>query len=228
MDAQAQCGGASTRRALLLLEAEQAVKRRFPGVAINSPIQGWAFLEEFDRGIRSYEQLDEREPADERWVGVCHFQLLDDSAALEHFFRAVQGGEIAARINLAHLLRFLERGEEAARELRKVRPETLAPYDRVFLLRVTSLDEENNGNLREALRSAEEAWKRVQGLAEFPLLAPPILAQLGILHGRIGRAQRSLWFLERGLQVTSGLENTKVRMRRIPVLANLGRLCHFP
>ena len=85
------------------------------------------------------------------------------------------------------------------------------------------MDEEKNGNLREALRTAEEAWKRIQGLGEFAIFAPSILAQLGILHSRIGRAQRALWFLERGLQVTAGLEQKKVLLRRVPLLTSLGR-----
>jgi len=207
----------------LLSVAQAAVANRYPAIRLESPVQGWAYVEKFRTGIDAYEAIPQPLSVDDRWLGVCYFQLLDDMQALEAFYRAVARGETAARINLAHLLRFLERGEEAARELRDVEVESLNEYDRVFLLRVKSLDEENNGNLREALRTAEEAWKRVQGLPEFELLAPPILAQLGILHGRIGRAQRALWFLERGLQVTEGLERTKVQLRRVPVLTNLGR-----
>jgi len=210
-------------RAVLFEEAQLAVTERFGHLQVDSPVQGWAFLEEFEKGIEAYSRLSSPTAIDDRWVGVCYFQLLDDMKALEAFYRAVTRGENAARINLAHLLRFLERGEEAIQELRSIKVDDLSPYDRVFHLRVTSLDEENNGNLREALRTAEEAWRRVQGMNEFPLLAPPILAQLGILHGRIGRAQRALWFLERGLQVTSGLERIKVQLRRVPVLKNLGR-----
>ena len=208
---------------MLLEEAQAAVAGRYPAIRLESPVQGWAYVEQFETGIAAYASITDPLPVDDRWVGVCHFQLLDDMRALEAFYRAVARGEAAARINLAHLLRFLERGEEAARELRLVQVENLNDYDRVFLYRVSSLDEENNGNLREALRAAEEAWKRVQGLPEFELLAPPILAQLGILHGRIGRAQRALWFLERGLQVTAGFERKKVQLRRVPVLTNLGR-----
>jgi hypothetical protein len=217
------CSEAPSREQLLE-DAQVEVEAFYPEIRLESPVQGWAYLERFEAGIKTYAQLIAPTAVDDRWLGVCHFQLLDDMRALEAFYRAVARGEIAARINLAHLLRFLERGGEASSELRAVRPSDLNPYDRVFLLRVTSLDEENNGNLREALRTAEEAWKHVQGLPEFGLLAPPILAQLGILHGRIGRSQRALWFLERGLQITTGLERKKVLLRRVPVLTSLGRL----
>jgi len=151
------------------------------------------------------------------------YQQMRDMQALEALYRAVARGEEAARINLAHLLRFLERSDEAIQELRAIRFETLSPYDQVFFLRVNSIHEEYNGSLREALRLAEEAWKRVQGLPEFSLLAPSVLAQLAVLHSRIGRAQRALWFLDRGLQTTDGLEQMKVRLRRGAVLNTLGR-----
>jgi tetratricopeptide (TPR) repeat protein len=199
------------------------VSLRFPQVELESPIQGWVYLERFTDGIAAYSDLPSATAKDERWLGVCYFQLAEDLQALECFYRAVAKGEEAARINLAHVLRFVERGDESAAEMRAVTFESLNDYDKVFYLRVTSINEENNGNLREALRAAEEAWKRVQGLPEFPILAPGILAQLGILHGRIGRAQRALWFLERGLQITDGFENIKVRLRRSSVLSALGR-----
>lgn len=75
----------------------------------------------------------------------------------------------------------------------------------------------------KALEAAQEAWSRIQGIPEYHALAPSILAQVAVLQGRIGRAQRALWFLERGLVATSGLERLKVQIRRAFVLINLGR-----
>src|SRR5690606_26775518 len=85
------------------------------------------------------------------------------------------------------------------------------------------MEEENSGNLREALRAAEEAWRRIQGMPEYPLLAPSVLSQLAVLYARIGRSQRALWFLERGLSITEGIEKLKTRLRRASVLVALGR-----
>jgi tetratricopeptide (TPR) repeat protein len=204
-------------------DVERLIGHRFPGVALESPIQGYVYLERFEEGIEAYNRLAAPTARDERWLGVCYFQRAQDLEALEAFFRAVAHGEEAARINLAHVLRFVERGDESVAELRAVEFDRLSDYDKVLFLRVTSIHEENNGNLREALRAAEDAWKRIQGLPEFSILAPSILAQLGVLHGRIGRAQRALWFMERGLQITDGLEHQKVRLRRASVLSALGR-----
>ena len=142
--------------------AVDRVAAKFPGIRVVSDIQAWACLEEFSTGIEQYRQIADPTGADERWVGVCFFQLIEDEKALHHFRRAVSKGEEAARINLAHLLRFLERGDEGAQELRAVNHASLNEYDQVFYYRLVSLHEENNGNLREGLRAAEEAWRRVQ------------------------------------------------------------------
>jgi len=199
------------------------VAERFPGVRLESSIQGWAFLEEFQEGVASYGRLKDPTPQDDRWLGVCLFQLVRDLEALEALYRALNRGDEAARVNIAHLLRFVEKGDEAAVELRRVRIGELLPYDQVLYFRVLSIHEENNGNLREALKAAEEAWRRVQGIPEFGVLAPSILAQLATLHGRIGRSQRALWFVERGLQLTSEAERHKLQARRANVLISLGR-----
>ncbi len=199
------------------------VSEAFPGVRLESEIQGWAFLERFEEGIEAYRAIPNPSPKDDRWAAACHFQLLQDMEALELLFRAANRGEMGAHVYLAHVLPFVERGEEATKELEKVDPSALSTYDIALYHRILSIREESNGNLREALKAAEEAWRRVQAVPEYAVLAPSILAQLAVLHGRIGRSQRALWFLERGLVATSGIEQIKVRVRRVAVLVNLGR-----
>lgn len=199
------------------------VSKAFPGVRLESEVQGWAFLERFKEGIDAYNAIPTPSPKDDRWAAVCHFQLLEDMEALELLFRSANRGEEGAHVFLAHVLPFVERGEEATQELEKVDLSALSTYDLALYYRILSIREESNGNLREALKAAEEAWRRVQGVPEYAVLAPSILAQLAVLHGRIGRSQRALWFLERGLVATSGIEQLKVRVRRVAVLVNLGR-----
>ena len=190
---------------------------------MESPIQGWAFLERFEEGIAAYQGLQSPSPKDDRWVGVCYFQMLRDMEALEVLFRAANRGEAGAHVYLAHVLPFVDRGADASEELQKADFDELTAYDKALFHRVLSIREETNGNLREALRAAEEAWRRIQGVPEYAVLAPSILAQLAVLHGRIGRSQRALWFLERGLVSTTGGELLKMRLRRATVLVNLGR-----
>jgi tetratricopeptide (TPR) repeat protein len=201
----------------------ERIKVKYPGVELESDVQGYAYLQEFESGITCYADMKDPSARDHRWLGVCYFQQIRDMEALEAFYRAIEGGDEGARINLAHLLTFLEHGEDALTELDRVNVETLPTRDAVLYYRVRSLKEEVNGNLRQALAAAELAWRKVQGLPEFPLIAPAILGQLGTLYGRMGRAQRALWFLERGFQMTDGKEHTKLKIRRATVLISLGR-----
>lgn len=199
------------------------VENAHPGAKLESVVQGWVYIEDFDGGIEAYRGIASPTADDDRWLGVCHFQRVEDALAQEAFERAITKGQQAARVNLAHLLRMSDRADRAADELQNVDFARLTPYDQVFFLRVKSIHEETNGNLREALRFSEEAWRRLQGIPEFSILAPSILSQLGILHGRIGRAQRAIWFLERGIQLTSGLQQLKARIRWATVLVAQGR-----
>lgn len=203
---------------------ETRIEYRFPGVALSSTVQGWVYLEDFAQGIKEFGSLAAPSAADLRWLGVCYFQLFDDAKALHAFAEALARGEGAARVNLAHLLQVSNRAEEAAQELEKIDVAQLEPYDQAFFLRVRSIHEENNGNIREALRFAEEAWRRLQGIPEFKILAPSVLTQLGILHGRVGRAQRAMWFLDRAAQLTVGLEQLKIKMRWATVAVAQGEV----
>lgn len=207
-----------------VVDIRRRVEALYPGAGIESVVQACVYLEEFDRGIEMYSAIDQPTADDDRWLGVCHFQRVEDAQAQEAFERSIRKGQQAARVNLAHLLRMSDRAGRAADELQKVDFARLTAYDQVFFLRVKSIHEETNGNLRDALRFSEEAWRRLQGLPEFAILAPSILSQLGILHGRIGRAQRAVWFLERGMQLTRGLQQIKARVRWATVMVAQGRI----
>lgn len=202
----------------------ERLKQRYPGINVLSDVQAHALLGEFQAGIDLFNALAAPNKHDHRWLGVCHFSSFDDNQAVSAYMKAIEMHSQEARINLAHSLAFVDRAEEISEQLEQVNFETLSVYDRVFYLRVKSLNDERNGQLMVALRQAEYAWRLVQGAPEFPLLAPQLLNQLGILHGRIGRAQRALWYLDRNLELTAGEDNLSVRLTRIRVLSSLGLL----
>ncbi|MCA1800111.1 MAG: hypothetical protein LC650_02310 [Actinobacteria bacterium] len=202
----------------------ERVKQRYPGIDVFSDVQAHALLGEFQAGINVFNGLAAPNKHDHRWLGVCHFSSFDDNRAVAAYTKAIEMDSQEARINLAHSLAFVDRAEEISEQLEQVNFETLSVYDRVFYLRVKSLNDEQNGQLMVALRQAEYAWRLVQGAPEFPLLAPQLLNQLGILHGRIGRAQRALWYLDRNLELTAGEDNLSVHLTRIRVLSSLGLL----
>lgn len=205
------------------LHVEELIQEKFPGVTLESEVQGWAFLERFEDGIQAFLRIQQPTAKDDRWVGVCYFQTLRDMEALEALYRATNRGEEGARVYLAHVLPFVERREDALIEMSRINISLLSNYDAALYYRILSISEETSGHLREALKAAETAWRLIQGVPEYNVLAPSILVQLAVLHGRIGRSQRALWFLERGLVGTSGVERLKVKIRLATVLINLGR-----
>lgn len=137
---------------------------------------------------------------------------------------AVKLGCDAARINLAHSYAFVGKSRAIVGELEQLNFSKLSVYDRAFYLRVKSLDDEQNGDLRTALRHVEHAWQLVQGKPEFPLLAPQLLNQLGILHGRVGRSQRALWYLDRNLDLASPDSHQSIVLTRVRILVSLGNV----
>ncbi|HEX7002938.1 MAG TPA: tetratricopeptide repeat protein [Trueperaceae bacterium] len=146
--------------------------------------------------------------------------------AVELFYRAIDRGNEAARINLAHALAYIERGDEVIPELLKVDCESLSTYDKVLYYRVKSLHEETSGDLRTALSDAETAWQLVQTAPQFSILAPDILSQLAVLNGRVGQAKRALAFIEQNVAITSGVDAIRARIHRIQILIALGRFSH--
>lgn len=202
------------------------IAEKYPGVELESPVQGWVYLEEYEKGIEAHQSMIQVHTTahDDRWLGVCYFQLFDDMKATELFYRAVARFSEAARINLAHAFIFTDRSSEVVTELEKLDIDLLSTYDKVFYLRIRSYYYETTGELEKALADAEGAWRLVQGIPELPILAPQISTQLGTIYGRLGRANRALWFFNNSLNLLSeGMEKVKAVLRMSLLLNILGR-----
>ena len=184
-----------------LAQLQDRVRERYPGIVLESVVQGWVYLDEFQKGIDAYHALDYPMAYDDRWLGVCYMMQHNRFAAQEALYRAIIRGEVAARIELARVLSFFERNDEANHELAQVDLDKVTPPDRVLWYRAQSIQKEASSSLKEAIDYAEEAWRLVQGLPEFPILAPWVLIRLGRLHCQIGRGQRALWCLDRAKQL---------------------------
>lgn len=201
---------------------QKLISERFEGIVLESAVQGWVYLDDFARGLAAYEAIKKPTPQDDRWAGVCYSMLRRRMEATELLYRAVARGEEAARIELARVLDFTDRSEEATAELAKVDPEKLSPADRVLLQRAKSLQQEFSGDFRKALEFAEDSWRLVQGLPEYPVLAPWLLIRLGLLHGQTGRVQRALWCFNRALEITTSAP-IHLLLSRVSGLISLGR-----
>lgn len=122
----------------------EIIAEKYPGVVLESPVQGWAYLEKYEKGIGAHQNMIQvhTTASDDRWLGVCYFQLFDDLKAVELFHRAVARGSEGARINLAHAFFYIERKNEMLIELQKVNFNELSTYDQVLFFRVKSYYDE--------------------------------------------------------------------------------------
>jgi tetratricopeptide (TPR) repeat protein len=204
-----------------LAQLQDKVRERYPGIELESVVQGWVYLEEYQRGIDAYYALDYPMAPDDRWLGVCYLMQHNRFAAQEALYRAIIRGEMAARIELARVLSFFERNDEANRELAQVVLDKVKPPDKVLWYRAQSIQKESASSLKEAIDFAEEAWRLVQGLPEFPILAPWVLIRLGRLHSQVGRGQRALWCLNRAKQLVGN--QAHLQLAHAEALAVLGR-----
>jgi tetratricopeptide (TPR) repeat protein len=204
-----------------LAQLQDRVRERYPGIVLESVVQGWVYLDEFQKGIDAYHALDYPMAQDDRWLGVCYLMQRDRFAAQEALYRAIIRGEVAARIELARVLSFYERNDEANHELAQVDLDKVKPPDRVLWYRAQSIQKESTHSLKEAIDFAEEAWRLVQGLPEFPILAPWVLIRLGRLHSQVGRGQRALWFLDRAHQLIG--DQPYLLLNRAECLITVGR-----
>lgn len=200
------------------------IKEKYPDIVLESPIQGWVYLEDYDKGIQNFDAISsqQRTAKDMRWVAMCYFQLLDDHQAVPFYQTAIYQGAQEARIGLAQTYMFTDRMALALPELEQINFEELAPQDKVFFLRVRSYYYEVNAKLTNALNDAELAWAIGQTTPEWAIVAPYLLRQLGTLYGRMGKAQRSFWFFEQSLKLASNEERFATLLTRIEVLIMLG------
>lgn len=205
--------------------AEEAFRRLeevFPRIRVESPVRAWAYLEAYDEGIEAWRRLEAPTPEDERWAGICFFQRLRDLDALECLERAVQAGDSAARMDLAQALLYTDDGHDRARELiESMDVDALPPVEAARCLRirgsVRGLEDEHS-----ALEDTQEAWRRIQGLPEYPVLGPWIAVELGDLSRKVGDCRRGVAYLDRAYGISQPNQRVKLEMCRLKVLLGLG------
>jgi tetratricopeptide (TPR) repeat protein len=208
----------------LTLEITKLMEEKYPDITLESPIQGWVYLEEYEKGVENFNTIRvyNRTAKDMRWVAMCYFQVHDDHQAVPFYQVAIYRGATEAGIGLAHAYMFTDRIPLAKAELDKINFEKLKPYDKVYFLRIKSYYEEQNANVKQALSDAELALAIAQTLPEWTLLGSKILNQLGTLYGRMGKTQNSLWFFEQSLEISKGYDRFYTLLTRIEVLIMLG------
>lgn len=210
-------------KTLAVNHVRQLIQDRFPGVTLKSDVQAWALLRLFQQGRDYYQNLDAPTPDDDRWAGVCLFNMLEDLRAVELYYRAISRGCEAARINLAHSLTYIERGDEVLGELAKLSITDLSEYDQVLLLRVRSMYQEGNGNLANGLDDISQAWQIAEHSLDAAPIIPEVLSQLAVLESRVGFGLRALDHIKKAISYSIDPESVALRLVSAHVLLILGR-----
>jgi tetratricopeptide (TPR) repeat protein len=203
---------------------QQIISQKFPGVMLDSPVQGYYYLDQYQKGIETYQKLKCPTAEDERWVGSCHFVLANDLTASKYFSRAVQRSSTTAHINLAHSHMYTQKIDAVIPELEKVDVEALKPKDKVHYFKVKSYYEEININLGQALLDANVAWELAQTIPEHNILAPRLLQQIGTISGNAGDFQRSVQCFEQGLELSRGRDFSETVILYANHLTSIGNL----
>jgi tetratricopeptide (TPR) repeat protein len=208
----------------LSLEIDELMKEKYPDITLESPIQGWVYLEQYEKGVENFNAIHvyKRAAKDMRWVAMCYFQVHDDHQAVPFYQMAIYRGAQEAGIGLAQAYMVTDRIDMSMPELEKVDFEKLTPYDKVYFLRICSYYHEANANLKDALNDAELAWAIAQTIPEQVIIAPHLLRQIGTLYGRMGKAQRSFWFFEESLKLINETDRFLIILTKIEVYIMLG------
>ena len=205
------------------VQAHAQLAELYPNLKVSSAVQAWVYLEAHERALAAFAELEQPSAEDERWLGVSYLRLFDDLRATEILHRAVTHGSRAAHIHLAHAYLFSERLNDVEPELARLEFETLDAADQVRYLMVKSQFAALSGSLDVALKHAETAWGKTQGIPEEPLLAPQIAGHLSILYARKGRSQRALWFAERSAALAKGLQAQHAALSKVQLYIMLGQ-----
>jgi tetratricopeptide (TPR) repeat protein len=201
---------------------QQIISQKFPGVVLDSPVRGWWYLDQYQKGIEAYRNIKKPTAEDERWVGACHFLLLNDKAAAKHHHQAIQNSSMAAHIDLAHLFMFTQNMDDVLPELNKVDFEALKTTDKIYYLRVKSYYEEQQCNLERAVKDLETAQELAENIAEKTLWMSILLRASGAISGRIGKSKYALECHEESLQICSSNRKEIARLDYIGTLIALG------
>jgi tetratricopeptide (TPR) repeat protein len=168
----------------------------------------------YTEGWEFYQQISMPSPTDDRWAGICLWNLgrLEDARTM--FTRAKRRGEIGAVIGLASISRLLGSFDDCEAYLESVFDSSLSPDDWVRALRERGDLCLARNQLKAAVESYSEARLEAELCNEAKTLIPMIDQSLGYTYHLLGNDRKAKEVLDRALLSTNPLLRFYVHMTR--------------
>ncbi|GGJ49050.1 hypothetical protein GCM10008938_38830 [Deinococcus roseus] len=173
--------------------------------------------------MQLFAQLDHLTAQDERWFGQCLMSLGHCERAIEHYTRAIEMGCVEARIDMVRPLLVVHSQKDAEMALDSFDPEQLQGYNRPLWYRNASTVLVMKKDSEGSLQHAREAWRTIQGLAEFPFIAPKVLFELSDTYDHMGDAKLAIYYLDRADEISSYKYNISIKLSRIALYYKNGK-----
>jgi tetratricopeptide (TPR) repeat protein len=180
-----------------------------------SPIQRLAQSACYKEGWEFYQQLPVPSSTDDRWAGICLWNLgrLEDARTM--FTRAKRRGETGALIGLASICRLLGFYDDCEAHLEAAFDASLSPEDWVRALRERGDLYSTRNQLKAAVGAYSEARLEAQLCNEAITLIPMIDQSLGYTYHLLGNDRKAKELLDRALLSTNPAFRAYVHMTRI-------------
>ncbi len=178
----------------------------------------------YDDGWRLFQGLPKPTPTDERWAGLCLFNLQRPLEARELLLQARGHGCEASAIELATVYRHLGQNDTAGAVLLSFDSLQATAFDRALAARERGMIEYAAGHLHNAADAFETAWAAAMGAPQRSSLVSGIAFMLGRVLSEQGCSDRALHHLETALSHANPARRISVLAVRAECLIYLG---HF-
>jgi DNA-binding SARP family transcriptional activator len=182
-----------------------------------SPIQRLAQSACYTEGWEFYQQLSMPSASDDRWAGICLWNLgrLEDARTI--FTRAKRRGDTGALVGLASISRLLGLLDDCEAYLELAFDGSLSPDDWVRALRERGDLHMVRNHLKAALEAYSDARLEAELCKEAKVLIPMIDQSLGYTHHLLGNDRKAKELLDRAMLSTNPMFRLYVRATRILV-----------
>ena len=171
----------------------------------------------YKEGWEIYQQFSMPSAVDDRWAGICLWNLGQLEDARTMFTRAKRRGETGALIGLASISRLLGSLDDCETYLELAFDSSLSPDDWVRALRERGDLHAARNRLKNALEAYLEARLEAELCSEAKSLLPVLDQSLGLTYHLLGNDRKAKELMERALLTTNPILRSYIRATRILV-----------